>query len=113
MSIESCLKNLTDAIIANTEAMKINDAGTAVTTTANPAPPKKEAPAPPKKEDAPAPAPADIITPEELNATLVEEFNRLGNREGIDAELKKLGVTGVSDLPANQYQALIDAVKAL
>jgi len=134
MSLESVLKNLTDAINANTEATKAMIAGgtnpappAKLTNVAGvnqpapekpaapPAPEKPAAPPAPEKPDAPpAPEKPDaIITPEELNAALVEEFNRLGNREGIDAELKKLGVTGVSDLPANQYQTLIDAVKAL
>ena len=125
MSLESVLKNLTDAINANTEATKAMIAGgtnpappaklTNVAGVNQPAPEKPAAPPAPEKPAAPpAPEKPDaIITPEELNAALVEEFNRLGNREGIDAELKKLGVTGVSDLPANQYQTLIDAVKAL
>jgi len=90
-----------------------------------PDPPKKLAdpetvPDPPKKEEPPAP-PAGVtptpetapMTAEELNAALVAEFNRLGDRAPIDAALKELGVTGVTELPADKYQILIDKVRAL
>jgi hypothetical protein len=61
-----------------------------------------------------APAvPAAVLTPEELNTVLVAEFNRLGDRAPIDAVLKEIGVTGVSELPPDKYQILIDKVRAI
>lgn len=66
--------------------------------------------APPAPTTPPAPA---AVTPEALNEIMVAEFNRLGDRAPIDAELKKLGVNGVAELPAEKYQELINNVKAL
>ena len=131
MSIEQAINDLTEAIKANTESVlkaisKSTSSDTAqVKTETVPAPPKKLAdpetvPDPPKKEEPPAP-PAGVtptpetapMTAEELNAALVAEFNRLGDRAPIDAALKELGVTGVTELPADKYQILIDKVRAL
>ena len=116
MSLESVLKNLIDAINANTEAFK--QAASAPSAkmledviNAPPAPEKPTAPPAPEKPAAP---PAPAITPEELNTILVSEFARLNNdRTGIDAVLKEFGVNGVSELPADKFQDLIDKVKAL
>ncbi len=62
-----------------------------------------------------SPTPAPTITVEQLNAALVEEFKRLGGRDGIDAAIKVLnnGNPSVTTLPPEQYAALIAAVKAL
>ena len=67
-----------------------------------------EVPAPPA-----APAATVTMTPEQLNAALVEEFKRLGSRDGIDAALKEMGVSGVQELPAEKYGELLAKVKAL
>jgi hypothetical protein len=53
------------------------------------------------------------MTPEELNNALVVEFRRLGNREGIDNAMAEFGVTSVNDLKPEQYQQLLDKVKAI
>lgn len=53
------------------------------------------------------------MTGEQLNEALVAEFNRLGSRDGIDAEIKKLGAQGINDLSPEQYAPLVAAVKAL
>lgn len=81
---------------------------------APPAPPQQEVapPAPPQPETVAAP-PAPSMTAEELNTAIVVEFQRLGGREKIDAEIQKFGVTGISELPADKYQELLDNVKRL
>jgi hypothetical protein len=43
----------------------------------------------------------------------VQEFHRLGGREPIDACMLKLGVQSIHDLKPEQYQLLIDEVRAL
>lgn len=93
MSLESILKDLVEAINNNTKIIK----------TVLDAPPAATAP----------PAPATPTTPEGLNTLLGAELNRLGGRAKIDAVLKEFNVPGVFDLPRNQYQALIDKVRAL
>ena len=73
-------------------------------------------PAPAAAPAAPAAAPADIATPlsdEDMNAKLVAEFQRLGNREGIDAVMKEQVIPGVSGLTAYQQSTLLTAVAAL
>jgi hypothetical protein len=147
MSLETEIKKLTEAITANTAAIKVSfrqptdsvggaeqpppkppvdtttgDApappvlpATDASQTTPPKPPSvNTAPAPPAAPAAPAaPSVAAPMTAEELNAVLVAEFNRLGgNRAPIDAALKELGVTGVSQLPVDQYSILIEKVRA-
>ncbi|AUR82100.1 hypothetical protein NVP1021C_37 [Vibrio phage 1.021.C._10N.222.51.F9] len=58
-------------------------------------------------------APAATMTPEELNNALIVEFLRLGNREGIDNAMAEFGVTSVNDLKPEQFQPLLDKVKAI
>jgi hypothetical protein len=53
------------------------------------------------------------MTVEELNTALVAEFKRLGGREGIDAEIAKLGASSISEVDASQYAGLLNAVKAI
>ena len=120
MSLENNLKRIADALeelVKQGEtsfAEKAAEAGLTdavgsieQTRTAAPAP----APAPaPQQEAAAAPAP---MTPEALNAALVAEFNRLGDRTPIDNVLKEMGVTGVTELPAERYQELLNKVKAI
>jgi hypothetical protein len=53
------------------------------------------------------------MTMQELNSALVNEFKRLGGREGIDAEIKKLGATSISEIDASQYSTLLNNVKAI
>jgi pyruvate/2-oxoglutarate dehydrogenase complex dihydrolipoamide acyltransferase (E2) component len=83
-----------------------------------PAPVAEPAPAP-VAEPAPAPVaepvaePVAAMTVEELNTALVAEFKRLGGREGIDAEIAKLGASSISEVDASQYAGLLNAVKAI
>lgn len=59
------------------------------------------------------PAPP-TMTAEELNNALVAEFNRIGSREPIDKVLREqYEVASITDLKPEQYQGLIDAVKAI
>ena len=74
-----------------------------------PAPPAPKTPTPP----APGKPAAPALSTEELNAALVEEFTRLGSREGIDKVMAEMGVASINDLAAEQYQPLLDAVRAL
>jgi hypothetical protein len=53
------------------------------------------------------------MTADELNAALVTEFKRLGKRDPIDAVLREFGVQSITELKADQYQAVIDKVKAV
>ncbi|MCP4967547.1 MAG: hypothetical protein GY926_20225 [bacterium] len=51
---------------------------------------------------------------EDLNAAMIVEFQRIGSREPIDNVMQtQFGVTGVTTLPAEQYQPLLDAVRAI
>lgn len=77
-----------------------------------PAPTAQPAPATPAAAPA-APTPQAAMTPEELNNALVVEFQRLGGREGIDNALRELGATTVTDLAVENYQTLLDKVRAL
>lgn len=133
MSIENNIKRIADALEA---LVQLQTAGANVT-------PVVETPATPKPVEAvAAPTPSPTVTPdpvvapttapdvapvvsptptpaaitvEQLNAALVVEFKRLGGREGIDTAIAALngGNKSVTTLPPAQYQALIDAVKAL
>lgn len=60
-----------------------------------------------------APAAAPAMTPEELNNALVVEFQRLSGRDQIDAAIRELGATTITDLPAEHYQSLLAKVQAI
>ena len=107
MTIESVLKNLVEAINANTEAIRKNNYGLKQPGD-TPDPIVNTAPAAPPAAVTPA-----AVTPEELNTILVAEYNRLGDRKPIDAAFKELGATGATDLPVDKYQELINKVKAI
>ena len=99
MSIENNLKRIADAleqIAKNTEPCVSNETGSTVA-------------------PAPAVAPAVVaMTPDQLNATLVEQFKRLGDRAAIDKVMtEQFNVQSIKDLPAEQYVSLIEAVKAI
>jgi len=54
------------------------------------------------------------LTVNELNQALLAEMPRLGGRGPIDEVMKiQFNVTSISELSAEQYQALVDAVKAV
>ena len=72
--------------------------------------PAQPVPAAPQAPVAPT---APSMTPEELNNALVVEFQRLGGREAIDAAIRELGATTITDLPAEQYQPLLAKVQAI
>lgn len=84
---------------------------------AAPTAPAPQAPAAPTAaaslSETPAAEAAPAMTPEELNKAMVVEFQRLGSREGIDKAMADLGVSSVTQLAVDQYQTLLDAVKAL
>ena len=80
---------------------------------APPAPPVAPAPAAASAVESPAKPETKVMTAVDLNAALVEEFQRLGAREGILAEMAKMGAKSVNDLEPEQYQDLLDAVRAL
>lgn len=66
------------------------------------------------KKNTPIPPVKSSMTVEELNEALVNEFNRIGSREPIDKVLREqYEVASITDLKEEQYQGLIDAVKAL
>lgn len=88
------------------------EAAAATPETTPPAPPTIEEKAPPAPSAEQPAAPA-AMTPQELNDALVAEFRRLGNREGIDKAMADLGVTSVNQLQPEQYQPLVDAVRAI
>jgi hypothetical protein len=54
-----------------------------------------------------------VIAAGELNKALVVEFRRLGSRDGIDQAMAEFGVTSVNDLKPEQFQQLLDKVKAI
>lgn len=84
-----------------------------------PAPTPAPAPAPaPSPAPSPAPAPAPALTVNDVNAILVEQYKRLGATpeamEKIQGLMKtQFNANGVSDMSAEQYAPLIEAVKAL
>ena len=139
MSIESNLKTLAENSTRIADALKgilnkMNHIGQAAASVAEapaapaqpaaaPTPPVAEQPAPtPPAPQAPAQpaaapqapaAPAAAMTPEELNNALIVEFQRLGSRDAIDAAIRELGATTITDLPAEQYQPLLAKVQAI
>jgi len=82
-----------------------------MTTAPPPPPPNMEAPpsCPPPEE------PAAALTREELNTALVEESKRVGDPQKIFAIIKAepFNATGIDTIDPGQYQALLNAVKAL
>lgn len=127
MSLENNLKRIADAlelIAAQMDGAKASPAPVAQesikpATTHETAPdvaPQAPAEAVPTAVVPPAPtattAPA-AMSPEELNAILVQEFQRIGNREPIDAAMAELGVTSVTDLPADKQHELVNKVRAI
>lgn len=128
MSIESNVKTLAENSTRIADALenlvfKMSHIGAAVQAE-SPAPAQPVVPAappvaeqpdatPPAPQAPPAPAPAPVMTPEELNKALVVEFQRLGGRDAIDAVIRELGATTITDLPAEQYQSLLAKVQAI
>jgi hypothetical protein len=54
------------------------------------------------------------MTPDELNAALVEQFKRLGDRSYIDNVMRdQFGTQTIKDLKPEQYSQLINAVAAI
>lgn len=55
------------------------------------------------------------MSADDLNAALVEEFKRLGSREPIDKVLRSepFQVQSIIDLHPEQYQSVLDAVRAV
>jgi len=115
MPIEKDLKRIADALEIIAAQM---DGATAAPKTAKPKPVAQPALAsvPPAPVAAPipaAPVAAVLLSPEELNATLVAEFKRIGDRKPIDDAMAALGVVSVGDLPNEKQAELIAAVKAI
>tara|TARA_R110002153_G_scaffold54969_1_gene152965 strand:+ start:871 stop:1026 length:156 start_codon:yes stop_codon:yes gene_type:complete len=50
---------------------------------------------------------------EDVNAAMVEVYNRLQSRDGIMAVMAEFGVTTLTELDASKYQELVDKVKGL
>lgn len=78
------------------------------------------APVPPKTSAPPQAVPSaptqsqPSMTAAELNKLLVKEYERLGNdRAPIDTAMREMGVQSVNDLKADQYQQLLDKVRAI
>ena len=100
-----------EALMTATEVVAAQEAHTPA--------PKAEAPAPEPKVEAPIPpAPASAeeppqMSPEELNTAIVAEYNRLGNREGIDKVLSEYNVTSVTTLDPAVYTEVLNKIKAL
>lgn len=122
MSIENNLKRIADALetiaanmgTANFPAEPKQEVPTSPAPEA-PAQPAAQAPVPPAPPVTP-PAPATqapAMTAEELNAAIVEVFQRTNNRDGIMAILQKFGANGVSELAAEHYNAVLTEVQAL
>jgi phosphopantothenate synthetase len=83
---------------------------------APPAPVVKAAPPAPVAKEAPPVVveTTSVMTAEELNASLVEQFKRLGmKQEPIREVMKAMGANSVLDLKPEQYSELLDKVKAL
>jgi len=119
MSIENDLKRIADALELIAKSMVYPSVTIAAPAPSTQSESKSEATPPQGAAEAintaaPAPAPAVTpMTPRELNATLVKEFNRLGDRAPIDNALREMGVTGVTELPAERYQELLSKVQAI
>lgn len=76
-------------------------------------PTETDTPVPPAPaQDTPPPAPAVEISVDELNAKLVEEYNRLGSREPIDEVLREFGVQSISNLKPESYAEVLAKVAA-
>tara|TARA_R110000787_G_C13443394_1_gene446729 strand:+ start:6009 stop:6404 length:396 start_codon:yes stop_codon:yes gene_type:complete len=129
MSIENSLERIADALelladqggIIDTDDHMVTEAPKPVPVAA-PASPVATAPSTPSRlVTAPAPPaasvavpPAEAMTPTDLNTALLAELARLGNdRAHIDAAMGTFGVTSITQLTPDQYQPLIDAVKAI
>tara|TARA_R110000823_G_scaffold241850_7_gene366464 strand:+ start:2593 stop:2961 length:369 start_codon:yes stop_codon:yes gene_type:complete len=120
MSIENSLERIADALELLADQGGIIDTDDTVSkVTEAPKPVAPTAPVPPAKVATPtppsAPAPvAEAMTPTDLNTALLAELARLGNdRAHIDAAMGTFGVTSITQLTPDQYQPLIDAVKAI
>ena len=74
--------------------------------------PAAEAPQPPAAVPAPPP-PAAGMTAADLNAALMQELQRLGRREPIEAALAQYGATTVPGLAAENYDAVLAAIRAV
>lgn len=137
MSIENNLKRIADALegifecqlamistpdasserVPVQKAAVLDQAPTALSSTVKDATPS-EAPATVSTETPPPPPPADApttLTRDVLNGVLVEEFNRLGSREGIDKVIQgePFNATGIDGIDPSMYQELINAVREL
>ena len=78
------------------------------------APPAPKAKVPPAPKTAPVEETVVLMTSVEVNAKLVEEFNRLGDKQLILSVLNdKYGAAGVSDVDPSQYANLLADVAAL
>ena len=66
-------------------------------------------PAPP----AAPPPPAAGMTAAQMNTALMEELQRLGRREPIEAALAQYGATTVPGLAAENYDAVLAAIRAV
>ncbi len=127
MTIESSLERIAIAL-----EKLVNNSNPVKDTNAKPAPPKtenkkeepkKETPPPPPVKSMPeekelksveVPTAPEIKSPEDLNAALVNEFQRLkGNREPIDMVLRKYGAQNVSQLKPEQYDTVIKEVRSI
>jgi len=53
------------------------------------------------------------MTAVQLNDLMIQEYQRLGSREPIDAVLRQFNVTGINDLDPSKYQEVIDTLKAI
>ena len=71
--------------------------------------PPAAVPAPP----AAPPPPAAGMTAADLNAALMQELTRLGRREPIEAALAQYGATTVPGLAAENYDAVLAAIRAV
>ena len=131
MSIEKDLKDNTAALKANTAAIEsliqfkagqaaIESIGAPVAT--QPAPPvvpvqpeiATPPPVAPPTQPAVAPAPAAAMSAEELNAAILVEFKRLnGDRTKIDAVMTSMSIAGITNATPEQYQPLLDAIRAI
>ena len=119
--IATALEDLVKVMIATAEAPTDSVKKPAAANPAVPAPPATPASAPshvPSPPAAPATTavgavPAANLTPEDVNEILLAEVARLGGPDAVIAVLKDFNVTSITQLPVEQYQSLIDTVKAL
>lgn len=121
--IADSLEKLADHFIAATPVAPVltpaQQAAVDAPTPAAPAAPVATQQAAPTPAEVPAqtapaaPAAPAAMTPEQMNAMLVSEFKRIGDRAPIDAAMQELGVTSVANLSAEQQQALVAKVQAI